>query len=236
MLACFKVSFTLISSLLLLFSHSGWLFATPWTAVARPLCPPLSPKVCSDLRHWVVDAIQPSHSLRPFSFCPLLLPASGSFPVIWVFASRGQSIGASASVPSSEDSQLISRIDCCDLLAVQGTLSPKASVLQHSAFFMVQLSCPYMTARKTTALTLQTLDGKVMSLLFNTLSRFVMVFLLRSKHLLISWLQSPSAVILEPKIKSVTASTVSWLAWKEFNSEDCSEDLEWLKLRALSTR
>ena len=78
---------------------------------------------------------------------------------------------------------------------------------------MVQLSCPYMTARKTTALTLQTLDGKVMSLLFNTLSRFVIAFLLRSKHLLISWLQSLSAVILEPKkIKSVSASTVSSLA------------------------
>ena len=85
------------------------------------------------------------------------------------------------------------RIDCCDLLAVQETLksllqhhSPKASILQLSAFFMVQLSCPYMTARKATALTLQTVDGKEMSLLFNTLCRFVIAFLLRSKHLLIS--------------------------------------------------
>ena len=108
------------------------------------------------------------HTRLPCPSPPLeAFPASGSFPVIWVFASRGQSIGASASVPSSEDSQLISRIDCCDLLAVQGTLSPKASVLQHSAFFMVQLSCPCMTTGKTIALTLWTFVGQVMSRLFN---------------------------------------------------------------------
>ena len=100
-----------------------------------------------------------------------------------------------------------------DLLAVQGTLkslqyhSSKASILQHSAFFIVQLSHPYMSTGKAIALTRQTFVGKVMSLLFNMLSRLVITFLPRSKRLLISWLQSPSAVILEPKnIKSVTVS------------------------------
>ena len=101
-----------------------------------------------------------------------------------------------------------------DLLAVQGTLksllqyhSSKASILQCSAFFRVQLSHPHMTTRKTIALIRQTFVGKVKSLLFNMLSRFVIIFLPRSKHLLISWLQSPSAVILEPpKIKSLTVS------------------------------
>ena len=97
-------------------------------------------------------------------------------------------------------------MDWLDLLAVQETLksllqhhSSKASVLQHSAFFIVQLSHPYMTTGKTVALTRQTFVGKVISPLFNMLSRLVIAFLPRSKHLLISWLQSPSAVILEPK-------------------------------------
>ena len=120
--------------------------------------------------------------------------------------------------PSNEYSGLISfRIDWLDLLAVQGTLksllqhhSSKASILLCSALFIVQLSHPYMTAGKTIALTRQTFVGKVMSLLFNMLSRLVIAFLLRNKHLLISWLQLPSAVILEPqKIKSVTVSIVS---------------------------
>ena len=110
-------------------------------------------------------------------------------------------------------------MDWLDLLAVQGTLksllqhhSSKASILQHSAFFIVQLLHPYMTTEKTIALTRQNFVGKVMSLLFNMLSRLVIAFLLRGKHLLISWLQSPSAVILEPKnIKSVTVSIVSHL-------------------------
>ena len=108
-------------------------------------------------------------------------------------------------------------MDWLDLLAVQGTLksllqhhSSKASILRHSAFFTVQLSHPYMTTGKTIALTIQTSVSKVMSLLFNMLSRLVITFHPRSKHLLISWLQSPSAVILEPqKIKSDTVSTVS---------------------------
>ena len=109
------------------------------------------------------------------------------------------------------------RMDWLDLLAVQGTLksllqhhSSKASILQHSTFFTVQLSHPYMTTGKTIALTRRTLVGKVMSLLLNMLSRLVIAFLPRSKCLLISWLLSPSAVILEPKkIKSVTVSIVS---------------------------
>ena len=117
---------------------------------------------------------------------------------------------------SNEFSGLISfRVDWLDLLAIQGILkslfqhqNSKASILWHSAFFMVQFSHPYMTTGKTIALTRWTFIGKVMSLLFNTLSRFVIAFLPRSKHLLISWLQSPFAVIFEPKqIKSITVST-----------------------------
>ena len=120
--------------------------------------------------------------------------------------------------PSSEYSGLISfRMDWLDILVVQGTLksllqqhSSKASILWCSAFFTVQLSHPYMTTGKTTALTRQSFVGKVISLLFNMLSSLVITFLPRSKHLLISWLQSPSAVILEPpEIKSATVSTVS---------------------------
>ena len=120
--------------------------------------------------------------------------------------------------PSKEHSGLISfRMDWLDLPAVQGTLksllqhhSSKTSILQHSAFFTVQLSHPYLTTGKTIALTRRTFVGKVMSLLLNMLSRLVITFLPRSRHLLISCLQSPSAVILEPqKINSDTVSTVS---------------------------
>ena len=117
-------------------------------------------------------------------------------------------------IPSKEIPGLIFRMDWLDLLAVQGTLqsllqhhNSKASILQRSAFFRVQLSHPYMTTGKTIALTRRTLVGKIMSLLLNMLSRLVITFLSRSKRLLISWLQSPSAVILElPKIKSDTVS------------------------------
>ena len=120
--------------------------------------------------------------------------------------------------PSTEHPGLSSfRMDWLDLLAVQGTLkslfqhhSSKASILRCSAFFIVQLSHPYVTTEKTIALTRRTFVDKVMPLLFNMLSSLVIPFLPRSKHLLISWLQSPSAVILEsPKIKSATVSTVS---------------------------
>ena len=149
---------------------------------------------------------------------PLLLPPS-IFPSIRVFSNESVlhirwtkywSFSFSIS-PSNEYSRLISfRMDWLDLLAVQGTLksllqhhSSKASILRRSAFFEVQLSHPYMTTGKTIALTRRTFVGKVMSLHFNMLSRLVITFLPRSKRLLISWLQSPSAVILEPKKKKV---------------------------------
>ena len=153
----------------------------------------------------------------------LLLPSV--FPSIRVFSSESPlhirwpkycSFSFNIS-PSSEHSGLIFRMDWLDLLAVQGTLksliqhhSSEASILWCSAFFIIQLSHRYVTTGKTIALTRQTFVDKVMSLLFNMLSRLVITFLPRSKHLLISWLQSPSAGILEPpKIKSATVSPVS---------------------------
>jgi len=155
-----------------------------------------------------IESVMPSNHL--ILCCPLLLLPS-IFPSIRVFSNESVlhsrwpkywNFSFSLS-PSNEYSGLISfRIDWFDLLAVQGTLksllqhhSSKASILWHSAFFIVQLSHPYMTAGKTIALTRWTFVGKVMSLLFNILSRLVIAFLPRSKHLLISWLQSPSAVI-----------------------------------------
>ena len=148
-----------------------------------------------------------SSSVVPFSSRLQSFPASGSFPMSQFFASGGQSIGASASasiLPLTIQDWISFRIDCLDLLAIQGTLknllqhhSSKASILWHSDFFIVQLSHPYMTTGNTIALTRQTFVGKVMSLLFNMLSRLVIAFLPRSKHLLILWLQSQSAVILE---------------------------------------
>ena len=151
-------------------------------------------------------------SISLFSSCPQSFPASRSFPMTWLLAPSAQSIGASASVLPMNIPVLISvRISWFDLPAVQGTLksllqhhSSKASSLQHSAFFIAQISHPYMTTGKTIALMRQTFVGKVMSLLFNMLSRLVIAFLPRSKHLLISWLQSPSAMILEPPKISLT--------------------------------
>ena len=146
-------------------------------------------------------------SVIPFFSCPWSFPASGSFQMSQFFTSGGQSIVCFSITPSNEYSGLISfRIDWLDLLAVRGTLkslsphhSSKASILQCPAFFIVQLSHPYMTTGKNIALTRWTFVGNVMSLLFNMLSRLVIVFLPRSKCLLISWLQSPSALILELK-------------------------------------
>ena len=169
-----------------------------------------------------IKSVMPSNYLI---LCHPLLPSS-FFPSIKVFSNESvisirwpnyRSFSLNIS-PSNEYSGLISlRIDWLDILVVQGTLksllqhcSSKASILHCSAFFMVQLSHPFMTTGKTIALTRRTFVGKVMSLLFNMLSRLVIAFLPRSKHLLISWLQSPSAVILEPKkIKSLTVSIVS---------------------------
>ena len=158
-----------------------------------------------------IESVMPSNHL--ILYCPLLLLPS-IFPSIKVFSNESAlrirwpeywSFSFSIS-PSDEYPGLISfRTDLFDLLAVQGTLksllqyhSSKALILQRSAFFMVQLSHPYMTIRKTIALTIQSFFSKVMSLLFNMLFRFVIAFLPRSRHLLISWLQSPFAVILEP--------------------------------------
>ena len=143
--------------------------------------------------HWTI-----SPSVIPLFTCLQSFPASRSFLMNQLFISGVQSIGFNFSIsPSNEYSGLISfRIDWFDLLAVQGTLksllqhhSSKASILQQSAFFVVQLSHPYMTTGKTTSLTRWIFVGKVMSLLFNMLSRFVIAFLLKSKPLLISWLQ-----------------------------------------------
>ena len=198
-----------------------WLFAIPWTAAHQASLSITNsqslPKLVS------VESVMP---FNHFILCrPLLLPPS-IFPSIRVCSNESVlrirwpkywSFSFSIS-PSNEYSGLISfRMDWLDFLAIQGTLksllqhhSSKASVLWHSTFFMVQLSHPYMATGKTIALTRWTFVGKVMSLLFNMLSRLVITFLPRGKSLLISWLQSPSAVILEPpKIKSDTVSTVS---------------------------
>ena len=170
-----------------------------------------------------IESVMPSSHL--ILYCPLLLLPSIP-PSIRVFSCeltlrmrwpKYWSFSLSIS-PSNEHPGLVSfRIDWLDLLAVQGTLksllqhhTSKASIFQGSAFFTVRLSHPYMTTGKTIVLTRQTFVGKVISLLFNMLSSLVITFLPRSKRLLISWLQSPSVVILEPPmIKSDTISTVS---------------------------
>ena len=157
--------------------------------------------------HWVGDAIQPSHPLSPPSPPALSLSQhQGNESVLLIRWPKYWSFSFNIS-PCNEDPGLISfRMDWLDFLAVQGTLksllqhhSSKASVLQCSAFFIVQLSHPSVTTGKTIALTRWTFVEKVMSLLVNMLSSLVITFLPRSKHLLISWLWSPSAVILEPK-------------------------------------
>ena len=179
------------------------------------------------------ELVMPSNYLN---LCrPLLL--FSVFPSIKVFSSESalrirwpQYWSFSFSInPSNEYPGLISfRIHWFDLLAVQGNLksllqhhNSKASILWHSAFCMVQLSHPYMTTGKTIALTIWTIVGKVISLLFHTLPRFVRAFLPRSKHPLISWLQSPTSVILEPKkIKSVPVSAVSPSIYHEVMEPD----------------
>ena len=187
---------------------------------ARPPCPSPTPGVYSKScpsSQWCHPAI--SSSVVPFSSCSQSLPASGSFPVSQLFTWGGQSIGvpASASV-LSVNIQDWSPVGWTGWISLQSKglssllqhHSSKASILQRSDFFTVQLSHPYMTTGKTIVLTRRTFVGKVTSLLFNMLSRLVITFLPRSKHLLISWLQSSSTAILEPpKIKSDTVSTVS---------------------------
>ena len=175
---------------------------------ARPPCLSPTPGAYSNscpLSQWCHPPI--SSSVNPFSSCPQSSPASGFFPMSQFFTSGPKYWSFSFSIsPSNEYSGLISlRMDLLELLAIKGTLqsllqhhSSKASIFQPSAFFVVQLSHPYMTTGKTTALTRWTFVGKGMSLLFNMLSRLVIAFPPRSKCLLISWLQSPSAVNLEP--------------------------------------
>ena len=180
------------------------------------------------LKFMYIKSMIPSNHL--LLCCPLLLPSI--FLSIRVFSNESTlyirwpkywSFSFSIS-PSNEHSGWISfRIDWFHLLAVKGllrvfssTILLKASILQHPAFLMVQLSHPYMTTGKTKALTIRTFVGQVMSLLFNMLSRFVTAFLPRSNHLLISWLQSPPAVTVEPKkIKSVTVSILSPFIYHE---------------------
>ena len=197
------------------------LFATPWTAACQASLSITNSRSLLELMS--LESVMPSNHLI---LCHLLLLPLSIFPSIRVFSnesvlhirwSKYWSFNFNNS-PSNEYSELIYfRMDWLDLLAVQRTLksifyhhNSKASILQCSAFFIVQLSHLYITIGKTIALTRPTFVSKVMSLLFNMLSRLVITFLPRNKHLLILWLQSPSAVILEPpKIKSLTVSTVS---------------------------
>ena len=184
----FKVEKTLVSSV-----HSlscVWFcdpmdYSTPGFPVHHQLLEPAQTHV-----HWVCDDIQPYHPVIPFSSCLQSFPASGSFQMSQFFQSGGQSIGFSFSIsPSNEHPVLISfRKNWLDLLPVQGTLksllqhhSSKASILQRSAFFIVQLSHPYMTTGKIIVVTRWTFVDKVMSLLFNMLSRLIIAFLPRSK-------------------------------------------------------
>ena len=191
---------------------------------ARLPCPSPTPGVCSNScpsSQWCHPTI--SSSVIPFSSCPQSFPASGSFPRNQFFASGGQSIGVLASA-----SVLPMNIQDWFPLGWTGLMSLQSKglsrvfsntiVQKHQFFgaqlFIVQLSQPYMTTGKTIALTRRTFVGKVMSLLFNMLSRLLIAFLPRSKCLLISWLQSPSEVVLEPpKIKSLIVSHLLAMKW-----------------------
>ena len=219
------------------------LFVTPWTAAHQASLPITNswslPKLMS------IESLMPSNHLI---LCHPLLPSPSIFPSIRVFSNESAlhirwpkywSFSFNIS-PSNEHSGLISlRMDWLDLLAVQGALksllqhhSSKALILWCSAFFVVLLSHPYMTTGKTITLTRQTFVGKVMSLLFNMLSRLVITFLPRSKCLFISWLQSPSAVILElPKIVRhcfhCLPSYCSWGSQGKNTEVVCHSLLQW---------
>ena len=191
-----------------------WLFVTPWIAACQAYLSITNTQ--SLLKLMSIDSVMPSSHLilcRPLLLLPPIPPSIRVFPnetTLHISWPKYWSFSFSIS-PSNEQPGLISfRMDWLDLLAVQGTLkihvqhhSSKASIFRCSAFFTVQLSHPYMTTGKTIALTRRTFVDKVMSLLFNMLSRLVITFLPRSKCLLISWLQSPSVVILEPKNKGL---------------------------------
>ena len=209
---------------------------------ARLPCLSPTPRVHSNpcpLSRWCHLTI--SSSVVPFSG-PQSFPASGSFQMSQFFASGGLSIGVSASTSVLPmNTQDWSPLGWTGWISLQSKglsksllqhHSSKASILQRSAFFIVQLSPPYLTTGKTIALTRWTFVGKVLSLLFNMLSRLVIAFLPRSKCLLISWLQSPSAVILEPpKIKSATVSTVSPSICHEVMSPDTLLTFKCIKLK-----
>ena len=197
------------------------------------------PELAQTHVHRVIDAIQPSYPLSsPFPPAFNLSQHQHLFQWVGSLHQVAKVLEFNYSISLfSEYSGLISfRIDCLDLLAVQGTLksllqhhSSKTSILRCSAFFIVQLSHTYMTNGKTIALTRQIFVGKVMSLLFNMLSRLVIAFLPRTKRLLISWLQSPSTVILEPpKIKSATVSTVSPSIFHEVMGPDAMIFIFWM--------
>ena len=204
----------------MLLSHV-WLLTTPWTA-AHQASLSITNFQCM-FKLMSIESVMPSiHPILcdPLLLLPLILPSNRDFSnesVLHIRWLKYWSFSFSIS-PSNEYSGLISfRIDCSDLLAVQGTPKSllqhhgaKASILQCSAFFIDQLSHPYMTTGKNIVLTRRTFVGKVTPLLFNMLSRLVIAFLPRSKCLLVSWLQSPSALIFEPpKIKFLTVFTVS---------------------------
>ena len=204
---------------------------------ARLPCPSPTPRAYSNsspLSQWWHPTI--SSSVVPFSSCPQSFPASGSFPMSQFFSSGGQNIEVSASASVLPVNIHTFRMDWLNLLIVQGTLKSllqhhcsKPSILGHSAFFIVQLSHPYMTAGKTITLRKRTFVGKVMSLLFNMLSRLVIAFLPRRRCLLISWLHSASAMILKPrKVKSATVSTVSLAIWHEVTGPDAVILVFWM--------
>ena len=195
-----------------------WLFATPWTIVCQASLS-ITNTQCL-LKLISIELMMTSNCLilsRPLLLLPSTFPSIRIFSKESVLHIRWPEYWSFSISHSNEHPGLISfRMDWLDLLAVQGTLrslqhhSSKTSILWHSAFLIVQLSHPYMTTGKAIDLTRWTFVGKGMSLLLNVLSRLVITFLPRSKSLLISWLQSPSAVILEPKkIKSVSVSIVS---------------------------
>ena len=197
------------------------LFVTTWTAARQTSLSITNSRSLPKLMS--IESVMPSKHLilcRPLFLLPSIFPSITVFSkesVLHIRWRKYWSFSFNIS-PSNECPALISlRMDWLDLLAVQGTLksllqhhSSTASILWHSAFFTVQLSHPYMTTGKAIALARWTFVGQAVSLVFNMLSRMIIAFLPRSKHLLISWLQSPSAVISEPKkIKSITVSTVS---------------------------
>ena len=197
------------------------LFVTPWTAACQASLSIINSRRLPKLMS--IESVMPSNPLilcHPLLLLPSIFPSVRVFPnesVLCIRWPKYWSFSFNIS-PSNEHPGLIFRMDWLDLLSVQGTLksllqhhTSKASIFRHSAFFtFIQHSHLYMTTGKTIALTRQSFVGKVMSLLFNMLSRLVIAFLPRSKCLLISWLQLTSVVILEPpKIKCVTVSTVS---------------------------